>query len=87
MSGDDSKIIITLFSKIQFLLYALNFILSICSKKKVQMPRLQLVIPETFVYSTRLQVRVGDLASGFHLGNHHLIAYLNEATLRKSSAR
>lgn len=42
------------------------------------MARVQIDMPEKFVYSTTLEVRVGDLAGGFHLGNHVLISYFNE---------
>ncbi|MBE0597323.1 MAG: thioesterase family protein [Desulfuromonadales bacterium] len=43
------------------------------------MARLQIDLPETFSYSTRLQVRLSELGGGLHLGNHMLVAYLNEA--------
>lgn len=46
------------------------------------MARVQIDLPERFVYSTRMQVFVGDLAGGFHLGNHILISYCNEVLFR-----
>lgn len=42
------------------------------------MARVKIDLPEKFIFSTRLQVRVGDLAGGLHLGNHVLISYFNE---------
>ena len=42
------------------------------------MARVQIDLPEHFVFSTKLKVRMGDLVSGVHLGNHILISYLNE---------
>ncbi|ABB32455.1 acyl-CoA thioesterase [Geobacter metallireducens GS-15] len=45
------------------------------------MARVQIDLPDKFIYSTKLQVRIGDVAAGFHMGNHMLISYLNEALL------
>jgi len=42
------------------------------------MSRVQIDIPEKFIFSTKLQVRFGDL-NGAHLGNHVLVSYLNES--------
>jgi acyl-CoA thioesterase FadM len=42
------------------------------------MARVRIDLPNKFTYSTRLQVPVGDLAGGHHLGNHVLISYFNE---------
>jgi len=42
------------------------------------MARTRIELPEKFVYSTRLQVRIGDIAGGLHLGNHMIVSYMNE---------
>ncbi len=42
------------------------------------MARVQIKLPEKFIFSTKLQVRFGDL-NGAHLGNHVLVSYLNES--------
>ena len=43
------------------------------------MKRVRIDMPDRFIYSTRLQVRMGDRAGGVHLGNHMMVSYLNEA--------
>lgn len=45
------------------------------------MARLQIDLPEKFIFSTKLTVRIGDLAGGVHLGNHVLVSYLNESMM------
>lgn len=42
------------------------------------MARIQIDMPNRFIYSTKLKVRVGDVAGGLHLGNHVIISFLNE---------
>jgi acyl-CoA thioesterase FadM len=46
------------------------------------MARVKIDLPQQFVFSTTLSVRMGDLVSGLHLGNHVLISYLNEVYQR-----
>ncbi len=46
------------------------------------MARLQIDLPEKFIFSTKLDMRIGDLAGGIHFGNHILVSYLNESTMR-----
>ena len=46
------------------------------------MTRLHIEMPEHFIYVTQIQVRLGDIIGGLHLGNHVLISYLNEILLR-----
>jgi acyl-CoA thioesterase FadM len=38
-------------------------------------------MPDKFIFSTRMQVRIGDVSGGLHLGNHVLVSFLNEALL------
>lgn len=38
-------------------------------------------MPDKFIFSSRMQVRIGDVSGGLHLGNHVLVSYLNEALL------
>jgi len=45
------------------------------------MARMQIDMPKRFIFSTKMQIRIGDCASGIHLGNHHLVSYLNEAMI------
>jgi 4-hydroxybenzoyl-CoA thioesterase len=46
------------------------------------MPRLKLFLPERFVFSTEVEVRVRDLNYGNHLGNDALLGLLHEARVR-----
>jgi acyl-CoA thioester hydrolase len=46
------------------------------------MARVKIDLPEEFIFSTEIEVRIGDVLAGRHLGNHSLIAMLNEAHLR-----
>jgi len=43
------------------------------------MARVQIDLPERFDFALEMQVRRSDENSGGHLGNHMLVAYLNEA--------
>lgn len=45
------------------------------------MARIQIELPQTFPYKTRMQVRLSDLGGGRHLGNHMVVSYMNEALL------
>lgn len=45
------------------------------------MAKLVIDLPKEFIFSTNLQVRIGDCSGGVHLGNHFLISYLNEALM------
>ena len=46
------------------------------------MARVKIDLPEEYIFSTEIEVRIGDVLAGRHLGNHSLIAMLNEAHLR-----
>lgn len=46
------------------------------------MARVQIEMPETFAFTTRVRVRMGDLSIAGHLANHVLVSYLNEAMFR-----
>lgn len=46
------------------------------------MVRVQIEMPEIFAFTTRVQVRLGDLSIANHLANHILVSYLNEAMFR-----
>ena len=46
------------------------------------MGRVQIELPERFHFSTELEVRVGDLNYGNHLGNDQLLSLLHEARRR-----
>ncbi|MGE5625365.1 MAG: acyl-CoA thioesterase [Bacillota bacterium] len=46
------------------------------------MGRVQIEMPERFAYSTELEVRIGDLNYGNHLGNDQVLSLLHEARRR-----
>ena len=46
------------------------------------MDRLNINLPEEFEFCTELEVRMADVNAGGHLGNHCLIALLNEGHLK-----
>jgi acyl-CoA thioesterase FadM len=46
------------------------------------MPRLKIELPETFPFSTEMQVPIGDINYGNHLGNDAILRYAQEARLR-----
>ena len=46
------------------------------------MVRIKIELPEKFVFSTELEVRVGDLNYGNHLGNDSVLTLLHEARRR-----
>jgi acyl-CoA thioester hydrolase len=46
------------------------------------MPRIKLEMPENYIYSTEIDVRVSDINYGNHLGNDALVALLHEARIR-----
>lgn len=43
------------------------------------MPRVQLELPETYLFETELAVRVSDLNYGGHVGNDRILALMQEA--------
>lgn len=51
------------------------------------MDRIRVELPEKFDFSTELDVRIGDINHGNHLGNDALIGLLNEARVRFYAAR
>lgn len=46
------------------------------------MARVQLELPEQFMYATELEVRIGDINYAGHLGNEALMLFLQEARER-----
>ena len=46
------------------------------------MARVKLEIPELLPFATELEVRVGDVNYGGHLGNDALLGLLHEARIR-----
>lgn len=46
------------------------------------MPRLQLNLPDQFIFSTQLTVRVSDLNYGGHVGNDSILTLMQEARIR-----
>jgi acyl-CoA thioester hydrolase len=46
------------------------------------MDRVTINLPEQFEFSTEIEVRMADVNAGGHLGNHCLIALLNEGHLK-----
>jgi len=46
------------------------------------MPRVKLNLPEHFLFTTEIDVRIGDINYGGHLGNDALLALLHEARVR-----
>lgn len=45
------------------------------------MARLQLTLPEQFIYSTNLVVRVNDLNYGAHVGNDNMLVLMQQARI------
>lgn len=46
------------------------------------MPRIKVNLPETFLFSTQIPVRITDLNYGAHLGNDALLSILHEARVQ-----
>jgi acyl-CoA thioesterase FadM len=46
------------------------------------MPRIKIELPETFSYTTEMDVRITDINYGQHMGNNTLLAFLHEARIR-----
>ncbi len=46
------------------------------------MPRIKIEMPHTYLYSTTLPVRIGDINYGGHLGNDSVLSLVHEARLR-----
>ena len=46
------------------------------------MARLKLDLPESFVFSTEIPIRIGDINYGGHLGNDAVLALMHEARVR-----
>lgn len=46
------------------------------------MPRMRLELPEKFLYSTEIPLRVSDINYGGHLGNDAVLALAQEARMR-----
>lgn len=45
------------------------------------MPRLELNLPDQFIYSTELTVRVNDLNYGAHVGNDNMLVLMQQARI------
>jgi YbgC/YbaW family acyl-CoA thioester hydrolase len=45
------------------------------------MDRIKLVLPEVFIFSTEMKIRVTDLNHGGHVGNDRFLALLQEARM------
>ena len=46
------------------------------------MPRVKLQLPEKFIYSTEIAVRISDINYGGHLSNDAVLSVMHEARLR-----
>jgi acyl-CoA thioester hydrolase len=46
------------------------------------MARIKLVIPEKFIFSTQIDIRITDLNYGGHLGNESVLGIIHEARVR-----
>lgn len=46
------------------------------------MARVKLQLPEKFIFSTEIQVRISDINYGGHLGNDSLLSIIHEVRLR-----
>lgn len=46
------------------------------------MPRIKIEMPHTYLFSTTLPVRIGDINYGGHLGNDAVLGLIHEARLR-----
>lgn len=46
------------------------------------MPRVKIDLPERFVFSTRLDIRIGDINYGGHMANDAILSLAHEARLR-----
>ena len=46
------------------------------------MPRIKLQLPEEFVFSTEIPVRISDINYGGHLGNDSVLSIIHEARLQ-----
>lgn len=46
------------------------------------MPRVKLELPEKFIFSTEITVRIDDINYGGHLGNDAVLSIIHEARLR-----
>lgn len=46
------------------------------------MARIQLDLPETFLFSTEIPIRISDINYGNHLGNDAVLSLIHEARLR-----
>lgn len=46
------------------------------------MPRIKIVLPEKFIYSTEIPLRISDINYGGHLGNDAVLSIFQEARIR-----
>ncbi|MDR2123079.1 MAG: thioesterase family protein [Flavobacteriaceae bacterium] len=48
----------------------------------IAMPRIKIVLPETFEYVTEIPVRITDINFGGHVGNDTILSLIHEARVR-----
>jgi acyl-CoA thioester hydrolase len=46
------------------------------------MPRIKIELPDKFIYSTEIPIRITDINYGGHLGNDSLLSIIHEARVR-----
>jgi acyl-CoA thioester hydrolase len=46
------------------------------------MSRIKIELPDSFIYSTSMEVRITDLNYGAHVGNDKVLSFLHEARVR-----
>jgi acyl-CoA thioesterase FadM len=46
------------------------------------MPRIELELPDTFLFTTEIPIRISDINYGNHLGNDAVLSLMHEARLR-----
>ena len=46
------------------------------------MPRIELELPDTFLFSTEIPIRISDINYGNHLGNDAVLSLMHEARVR-----
>lgn len=46
------------------------------------MPRIKIIVPETFPFSTNIPVRITDLNYGNHVGNDSILTLIHEARMQ-----
>src|SRR5690242_9184099 len=52
------------------------------SRRTEDMARIEIALPERFLFTTELPIRIGDVNYGGHLGNDAALAFAHEARVR-----